>query len=283
MTNYLKQIGYPLLIITCGLISISSSCKKENIRPDDYTILTNLPKDTGGTQKAVYYNADIPYGYYVYTPSGYNSNNAIYPLLVFLHGSGEKGNSLSDTSVLKKVLVHGPPKLIKNKTWNPKYPMVVVSPQCHESGWNGKKIHALIKHITDNYRINTKRIYLAGLSMGGYGTFNYVETCSDTSYVAAVVPICGGGNAAKGLKFQNIPLWAFHGDADKTVLPINSMNMVDSINKYNPVVKAKLTIFPGVGHDSWTRTYDGSGMGSEDPAYDPFNMTIYDWMFQYTK
>jgi predicted peptidase len=258
------------------------SCSKEAGSPD--SSLANLPKDEGGLLKAVYYNSAInTYGYYIYTPSSYNQNKYLYPLLISLHGTGEIGNSMTDTTTLKKLLNNGLPSLIKNKKWSPRYPMIVVSPQCHDSWWDAKKIHQFIGSIINRYGINTNRIYLTGLSMGGYGTYSYVETYSDTGYVAAVVPVCGGGNTSKASKYLHIPLWAFHGDADNTVYPINSIDMVNAINALNPAIKAKLTIYPGVGHDSWSRTYDGSGMGTESKSYDPFEMSIYDWMFQYTK
>lgn len=277
MKNLIKYIGI------VALTGSFTSCSKNESAPD-YKELQNLPKDTGGIHSAVVYNSTVnPYGYYIYTPSGYEKNDAVYPLLVFLHGSGEKGNSTTDASVLKKVLANGPPKLINAKKWAPKYPMIVVSPQCHDSGWNPAKIHKLIAMIVQNYRINTGRIYLTGLSMGGYGTYSYVEAYADTGYVAAVVPVCGGGNTSKAKSYKNVPLWAFHGDADLTVLVSQSINMVNAINALSPAVKAKLTIYPGVAHDSWTRTYDGSGMGTGKAEYDPFNLSIYDWMFTFRK
>ncbi len=257
------------------------SCSK-NDSPPDYNNLINLPKDTGGLQIAVIYNPEInPYGYFIYTPSGYQNNDAVYPLLVFLHGSGERGNSSNEATILNKVLSNGPPKLINTKKWMSPYPTIVVSPQCQDSWWSPAKVHKLIALITKNYRVNKDRIYLTGLSMGGYGTYSYIETYADTGYVAAAVPICGGGNASKAKAYKNVPLWAFHGDADNTVLPANSIDMVKAINAIYPNVKAKVTIYPGVGHDSWSRTYDSSGMGTEKSGYDAFNITIYNWMFSY--
>lgn len=273
-----------LCIILVLAFSLSFSCTKKNSMVPDYSILVNLPKDTGGIQTPVYYNSKVnSFGYYIYTPSGYKDNQAEYPLLIFLHGSGEKGNSMLDNTVLKKVLSNGPPKLIELKKWMPVYPMIVVSPQCHDSWWDGKKLHKFIGEILSHYRINKSRVYLTGLSMGGFGTFNYIETCYDSSYIAAAVPICGGGNPYMAPFYRKTPLWAFHGDADNTVNVSNSINMVKAINDENPLIPAKLTIFSGVGHDSWTITYDGSGMGKERKDYDPFDVSIYNWMFQYTK
>ena len=280
MKNIIKVFAFSLIIAI-----VLFSCSKENeSTPPDYSNIETLPKDSGGIQKAVFYNSSINiYGYYVYIPSGYEQSKAIYPLLIFLHGSGEAGNSMKDSSVLKKVANNGPPKLIKYKKWSPRYPMIVVSPQCQDSWWDPNKVHKFIGSLIKNYRINPKRIYLTGLSMGGYGSYSYIETYADSGYAAAVVSICGAGNPSKASKYMKTPLWAFHGDADKTVPTINSINIVSAINILNPEIKAKLTIYPGVGHDSWSMTYDGSGMGKESKSYDAFNMSIYDWMFQYSK
>lgn len=266
-------------------IFVMFSCAKNGSDLEvDYNVLSNLPKDDGGTHTPYTYNWEVnPYGYYIYLPSGYASNKAEYPLLVFLHGAGEVGNSANNSSLLSKVLVNGPPKLIKEGKWSPRYPMIVVSPQCHEGRWNPGKVHRLIKQICNEYRINRKRIYLTGLSMGGFGTFSYIESYADSAYIAAAVPICGGGDGSKARAYKKIPLWAFHGDNDNTVYPWQSIFMVDYINEASPVYKAKVTIYPGVGHDSWSRTYDGTGMGTESPDYDSFDRSIYDWMFKYTK
>ncbi len=249
----------------------------------DSSNLENLPTDIGGIHNA--YPLGITaavYGYYAYLPSVYFKNGPKYPLLLFLHGAGEKGNSANDAKVLDIVLRNGPPLLIEEKKWKPKYPMVVVSPQAHEGGWSAVTIHQFIKYLIDNYEIDTQRIYITGLSMGAYGTFSYLTSSGDNCYVAAAVPICGGGNSVKVLGMKHIPVWAFHGDDDNIVNVDNSKHMIDAINALKPPVKAKLTIYPGVGHNSWTMTYNGTGMGKESTVYDPFNMSIYDWMFQYT-
>jgi len=262
-----------------SLISIilMTSCKKEDM--NDYNNLSNLPADTGGIHIAYPLGtSEAAYGYYAYTPSMAGAN---YPLLIFLHGAGEKGNSSDDNTILDFVLRNGPPKLIEKNKWEPKYPMIVVSPQCHENGWDGIKIHEFIEFIIKSYNVNTKRIYVTGLSMGGYGTFTYLTTTADSCYAAAAVSICGGGNSGKVAGIKHIPTWAFHGDQDETVSMNNSVKMINAINALNPAVMAKLTIYPGVGHNSWSMTYDGTGMGTESSEYDSFNMEIYNWMFQY--
>ena len=273
----MKNALYVLLVLTTTILI---SCKKDDMNDD--TNLENLPIDTGGLHNAYPLGqTSAYYGFYAYTPSAYLKSSAKYPLLVFLHGAGEQGNSKTDAKILDIVLRNGPPKLIEGKKWKPKYPMIVVSPQCHDGGWNAIKVHQFIKYLIDNYQVNTERIYITGLSMGGFGTYSYLTTIGDSCYVAAAVPICGGGSTYNVKAMKHIPVWAFHGDADLTVNVAGSINMINAINAVNPPVKAKLTIYPGVGHDSWSKTYDGSGMGSERSDYDAFNMSIYDWMFQY--
>jgi predicted peptidase len=270
------------LILAFG--ALISACSENRVDPTDYNVLSNLPPDTGGELVAfIHESTTSPYGHYIYTPGSYNKNGEKYPLLVFLHGSGEKANSKTDPSKLELVLRNGPPRLIKRGEWVPTYPMIVASPQCHDGGWNSQKIHEFIEYLTANYQVNKKRIYITGLSMGGYGTFAYVGDFGDDSFAAACVPICGGGNKSKAGNFYSVPTWAFHGDADVTVLPIKSIEMIDAINVFKPSPRAKLTIYPGVGHDSWSKTYNGTGMGSESKDYDKFNQSIYDWMFQYQK
>ncbi len=225
--------------------------------------------------------SDAIYGYYAYTPSVYFKNGPKYPLLLFLHGAGERGNSANDANVLDILLRNGPPLLIEEKKWNPKYPMLVISPQAHDGGWSPLAIHQFIKYLLNKYEIDLQRIYITGLSMGGYGTFNYLTNLGQSSYAAAAVPICGGGNPVRVRVMKHIPVWAFHGDDDSTINVANSKLMIDAINSSNPPVKAKLTIYPGVGHNSWTMTYNGTGMGKESTVFDPFDLTIYDWMFHY--
>lgn len=208
-------------------------------------------------------------GYYAYLPEDhyYNADQK-FPLMIFLHGSGEKGNG---TTELNRVLVHGPPKLVKNGR---ALPFIIISPQLPSSqgGWPVGLVDELIARAKAAYRVDTTRIYVTGLSMGGYGTWSYAT--SRPNVVAAVVPIAGAGNNGAACTMKNVPTWAFHGDADGTVNYSGSVNMVNAIKACSPAaaVEPKITIYPGVGHDSWTRTYDGSA------GHD-----IYTWLLQYHK
>lgn len=280
------------LIIVLFLLFSLSCCNKPQSQNSSNSVpppvsnadLTILPKDVGGTHKPVYLTSNIPFGYYIYTPSGYDNNQASYPLLVCLHGGGERGNSMTNPDELKRVLYHGPPLLITQKTWAPRYPMIVASPQCSQY-FDPALLNDFIKDLISRYRINTHRIYLTGLSMGGGGTFNYLATYSTKGYVAAAVPMSGSfeGNvsATTYSNISKLPVWAFCGEADGALADL--LTTINSINQYKPSLKPKLTVYPGLGHDVWEITYTGSGMGKESKSYDAFNMSIYDWMFGYSK
>lgn len=206
-------------------------------------------------------------GFFAYLPEDhYLHPGDHFPLLIFLHGSGEKGNG---TTELARVLVHGPPKLIRNGR---DFPFIVVSPQLpgNQGGWPTGLVDELVTKAIADYHVDTTRIYVTGLSLGGYGTWAYAV--AKPGRVAAAVPIAGGGSTGQACTMKNVPAWAFHGDADGTVNVSGSVNMVNAINACSPPppVTAQLTIYPGVGHDSWTRTYDGSA------GHD-----IYAWMLQY--
>ena len=245
--------------------------------------LVSLPKDAGGTQTAVLLNDtdNKLYGYYVYTPSGYNLDQQTYPLLIFLHGSGEIGNSMTTPTDIKRILTYGPPSMINKKTWSPKYPMIVVSPQS-VGGFLSDTLNEFMKSIISRYRVNTHRIYLTGLSLGGAGTFKYLTTYSTQGYVAAAAPMSAAfENQPDYINLKNIPIWTFCGESDK-IFPKLAIT-VNAINQYSTTLKTKFTAFPGVGHNCWDLAYSGTGIGKEDTNYDAFKMSIYDWMFQYSK
>jgi len=265
----------------------------DDITPEEATIDTSdlsfLPKDDGsGEHKAFpHKTTSSPHGYYAYTPSDYLNNDYEYPLLIFLHGwDSESVDSSINPDDLDNVLDNGPPLLIRTRRWNPNYPFIVVSPQLIEEYWNYEKIHSFIEYLMDTYKVNENRIYITGLSLGGGGAWHYVGEMGDKSYAAAIVPICASYYPSTAENYKNTPVWAFHGSLDATVDPFEnggSVTMVEAINEINPVVRAKITMYPGVGHNSWSRTYNGLGQGSEDRWYNKFDKSIYDWMLQYKK
>jgi predicted esterase len=208
-------------------------------------------------------------GYYLYLPSRYYLHpEERYPLVVFLHGAGEKGNG---GSTLSRVLVNGPPKLVAQGR---DFPFVLISPQLpdFESAWPVPLVDEIIARASTLAQVDSSRIYLTGLSLGGIGTWGYA--IARPSLVAAVVPIAGAGAAAQVCAMRTVGVWAFHGDADSVVPVSGSVSMVDALDACSPAPSPAplLTIYLGVGHDSWTRTYDGSA------GHD-----IYTWMLQHQR
>jgi predicted peptidase len=191
--------------------------------------------------------------YLLYLPTGYESDKKEWPLILFLHGAGESGDNLD------KVKVHGPPKLIENKKMD--FPCIVVSPQSARGGWNVDLLAALLDDIASKYRVDKDRVYLTGLSMGGFGTWSLAAAHPER--FAAIVPICGGGNPSDAARLKDLPIWVFHGAKDPTVPPKRSEDMVKALKEAGSNVK--FTVYPDAGHDSWTATYD-------DPE-------LYRWLF----
>ncbi len=198
-------------------------------------------------------NATI--GYYWYAPEAYRkSSTATAPLLLFLHGSGEKGNGSSE---LTRVRVHGPPRLIHEGR---DFPFLVVSPQLPsaQGSWSSALIKQLIDSVQARFRVDPTRIYVTGLSLGAMGTWSFAV--AHPSVPAAIVPIAGSGSPGNACAMRAVPVWAFHGDADGAVNISGSRNMIDALNAClpQPSTAPRFTVYAGVGHDSWTRTYNGS-------------------------
>ncbi len=203
------------------------------------------------TQTAESYSGDyvlkVNYRYMLSKPEGYDADTAKkWPLIIFLHGAGERG---TDLELLKK---HGPPKLLAT---GQKFPAVIASLQCEPKQiWNPHGVKAVTDHLIKTERIDTSRVYLTGISMGGFGTWETAMEYPDT--FAAIAPICGGAGVRWVMadRIAHLPCWIFHGDKDSAVPVENSHKIHDALKKINAPVK--LSIYPGVGHDSWTRTYE---------------------------
>lgn len=194
--------------------------------------------------------------YWEYLPNEKQSEEKL-PLLIFLHGMGERGNDLN------LVKFHGPPSFLDNKK---DFPFICISPQCPDSVyWNENILLPFYDEIIAKYPVDTDRIYITGLSMGGFGTWGSIIAKPDL--FAAAVPICGGGDPSKLEAIKSIPIWVFHGAKDDVVPLIRSKEMVDGLKKLGSNVK--FTIYPEATHNSWTETYN--------------NPELYDWLLQQKK
>jgi predicted peptidase len=191
--------------------------------------------------------------YLLYLPKDYDKQDR-WPLMLFLHGAGERG---SDLDLIKK---HGPPKLIEA---GKQFPFVVVSPQCPDGRWwEPVSLSALVDEIVEKYKIDKDRIYVTGLSMGGFGTWSLAAY--SPARFAAIVPICGGGEPITARIFAHLPAWVFHGAKDPVVPIARSEAMVDALKQAGGNVK--FTVYPNAAHDAWTETYA--------------NPKLYEWLLE---
>lgn len=179
-----------------------------------------------------------------------------YPLVLFLHGAGERGDDN------KAQLKHGVPAIIRNAE-KLGTPVFLLAPQCPANGWwstRGKDgenalldaVLALVDEKLKQHPIDPKRFHVTGISMGGYGTWEMLSRVPDR--IASAVPICGGGNPKLAGKFKDVPVWAFHGEADEVVPAERTREMIAAMEQAGG--KPKTTYYPEVGHNSWTRTYN---------------------------
>lgn len=195
-------------------------------------------------------------GYLLFLPKDYGKDNRKWPVMMFLHGSGERGNDLN------LVKVHGPPKLVDSR---PDFPFIVVSPQCPMNhSWNGEVQTHLLAELLDSvltrFAVDQQRVVVTGLSMGGFGSWTLASRFPGR--FAAAVPICGGGDPENGEQLKSVPFWVFHGAKDTGVPLKLSEEMVAAVTSAGG--SAKLTVYPEAGHDSWTETYK--------------NEAVYDWL-----
>lgn len=194
--------------------------------------------------------------YLLCLPKDYASQPA-WPLLLFLHGAGERGTNLE---AVKK---HGPPKLIAA---GQAFPFIVVAPQCpNDRWWEPVTLSALLDEIVEKYRVDRDRIYVTGLSMGGFGTWSLAA--STPNRFAAIAPVCGGGEPYWARTLTHLPTWIFHGGKDGVVPLQRSEQMQQAMKKQGADVK--LTVYPEAGHDSWTATYA--------------NPEFYDWLLTHRR
>ncbi len=191
--------------------------------------------------------------YLLFLPSNYNTNSAQrWPLILFLHGAGERG---TDVMAVAK---HGVPEI---DTRTPDFPFIVVSPQCPDGQvWSQDTLLALLDDVENRYAVDTHRVYLTGLSMGGYGTWEF--GLDHATRFAAIAPVSGGGDViapflATGtnmMAIKTLPVWAFHGAKDPTVPVEEAERMVMLMHDLGNR-DVKLTIYPEAKHDCWMQTY----------------------------
>ncbi len=214
--------------------------------------------------------------YRLLKPLDYDANRK-YPVVLFLHGAGERGGDNA------KQLVHGAKDFASDAN-REKYPCFVIAPQCPDNQqwvdvpWSADKhtttkepskslalTFALLDSLPKEFSIDDKRIYVTGLSMGGFGTWDAIVRRPD--YFAAAAPICGGGDVEQAKTIAKLPIWVFHGDSDGAVKTQRSRDMVAALKAVG--AEPKYTEYPNTGHDSWSATY-------RDPKF-------FAWLFEQKK
>ncbi|MEH2262844.1 prolyl oligopeptidase family serine peptidase [Nostoc sp.] len=197
------------------------------------------------------------YNYLLFLPDGDRNEiqQPLLPTILFLHGAGQRGYDLDD------VRKHGIAKVVEQQ---PDFPFIVISPQCpRREYWNIERLSTLLDEVIASCAVDPDRVYLTGLSMGGYGTWHLAA--AQPERFAAIAPICGGGNPQAAGKLKNLPVWAFHGAKDNVVPLSESEIMVSALKVHDGNVK--FTVYPEANHDSWTQTYN--------------NPELYEWFLQH--
>ena len=246
-----------LALFLTGLFVLDLATHAEEKKSDDSPFRTGTIKVLAENKKEV----TIPYQ--MLQPLSIEKGTK-YPLVIFLHGAGERGD---DNKLQLKYF----PQQMSQEKWSKEYPCFLLAPQCPknrrwvEVNWGDKKsvkmadqpspqmqaVFEILQSLKKELPIDEQRIYLTGLSMGGYGSWEMASRWPEL--FAAVAPICGGGDERQAKQLVNLPLWAFHGDADTAVPVERSRQMIEAIKKVggNP----KYTEYPKAGHNVWSRAY----------------------------
>ena len=249
-----------ILITTLGLITLGVAARAAETDPELKQQKLSFERQAAPVAARI--------DYLLYLPKGYETKDTTkkWPLIMFLHGSGERGSNVA------KVAVHGPPKLVKN---GKDLPFIIVSPQCPAGkGWNNDTLLALLDDTVAKHNVDRSRVYLTGLSMGGYGTWSLGLKYPER--FAAIAPICGGGQTQdvklvageKAAAMKSLGVWAFHGAKDPTVKLEASERMVAEL-KQAGCKDVELTVYPEAGHDSWTESYN--------------NPKLFEWFLQHQR
>lgn len=242
-----------MLTILLAAVSCSRSSTDTLPSGEDTDTTGFIPQPVGVSFRKVDHPKDVT-DYVLQIPASYNEKKTTrWPVIIFLHGIGERG---SDLNQVKRAGLAG----IAGQ--DPDFPFVLIAPQCRENGWwDAPSLNILYKEVLEKYNVDSSRIYLTGLSMGGYGAWDWAQYAPQN--FAAVVPVCGGGTPSKACVLKSKPVWVFHNADDPTVSVQLSRDMVKAIQDCGGTL-VKYTERPTGGHDAWTKAY-------KDPA-------LFEWM-----
>lgn len=234
-----------LLAVLLTLISVSTLAQTDSLR-----------QTSGKIDKEITVKVELQY--LVYLPPEYKDDNKRWPLVLFLHGAGERG---SDLNFVNR---NGPTKLVEE---GKDFPFIMISPQCPlGQRWDSRDLSTLLDEVEKNYRVDKNREYVTGLSMGGEGTWKLIMAEPDR--FAAAAPVCGrtGSSYLDACKLKDLPIWVFHGAMDDVVSLDESVRMVKALDQCGNNVK--FTVYPKANHNAWDETYN--------------NEELYKWLLEYS-
>ena len=291
--RFLGAIALSLILASCTrYVSLKSD-------PAEYA--KTLPADTGGTMVAYTLKEfpDADNGFYAYLPKGWETSKAKYPTIVWYAGHNGIGDTRSDPKELERLLLNGIPKLIKNGTWKPGIPFVVLMPQAR---WRNPPKHDGYVYTTDNpnfwkaafkaFPIDETRVYLLGHSDGGGLAYWITGHYGERSFFAASIPVAGNAFdfiPAKERKktidgMTKTPTWLFHGRGDNFVPIYLSVDLYNDIKKKGKrPYETRLTVFPGLGHFCCDEIFETRLDTPYEAEFDPFDRSVYEWLVQYRR
>jgi len=274
-----------LLSMALMVLSLTVSCKKDTVDtppPDDNEPVETEPAVLRGITKEINFNCK---GYYEALPARYNETTKKYPIIIYFHGSGQIGNGASE---LSRVLNAGLAKVLAEKRFpanflvnKQNFSFIVIMPQFTSPPNNGT-VKSFVDYIKANYRYDPARVYLSGSSLGARTLTEFAAAYPTEQ--TAIVPLAGAlftdlDQKAKRIADNRVAAWLFHNELDESISSSESKNFVAAVNKFNPAIPARITIFPTSNspqqHDAWTIP--------TNPDYRESGKNIYEWMLQYKR
>jgi predicted peptidase len=248
----MRKIDYNLFMRLIPLLCLSLLTLPALAQP------TTQPIHSAAFQQTI--TKTIQYHYLVYLPKTYGHGRKV-PVIILLHGSGSCGETPEDLQKL------APGPLFRYAQSTDDFPFAIIAPQAHSEleWWPVEPLNLWLDDVMKKYDFDPDRVYLTGISMGAYGVWDWA--CHNPERFAAIVPMAGEGNDDLAGRLQHVPVWAFHGEKDKAVSLAEEQRMVNAVNKHGG--SAKLTIYPDLGHNVWSRAM-------QDPA-------LYNWLLQYRR
>ncbi|MCL2013418.1 MAG: prolyl oligopeptidase family serine peptidase [Oscillospiraceae bacterium] len=258
----MKKHGFAKTLALLSAICITgcsfAACSSGNDESGEGLSKRNFVEESEQLTYQVYFeefDTEINMAYRLFVPQE-ESPKEPYPVLLFLHGSGERGEDNERQVKTNMDILY---RLTEDEELYKKYPCIIIAPQCPDQfSWSDNILDStvkLVEEVQEKYNADKERLYVMGISMGGFGTWELLKRYPEK--IAAAVPICGGGDPEAVENFKDVPIWAFHGDRDFSVDVQYSRDMADALDEAgNDVIKHKYTEYPLTDHGgSWHRAY----------------------------